>query len=321
MKPTPLMQYRSAMTRLLSLPYGFVLAGLVSSIGGCAPQLSVGTPCERNSECIEPLACVEGRCGSECALHRDCIMGARCVVVAEGVGRCFVDAAPQCGDDDPCDFEGLTCLNRRCYADCANCPSDGVCVEGLCYRRDADAGEPAGDAALDAGVDASIPNREACDPLVSTSCTDGERCEIAYSANAVCRPPCTAHAECGAPNRCVRTNEGSSRQCTVACDPITSAGCLGSDSCDHLYFQAEMDEYLEAWECRRVGSAEMGESCRTDQPTDCGSGLTCSGESGGAYCRPLCDTDDDTCPEGFGCRSLDAAPTIGGRLFGVCTPF
>jgi hypothetical protein len=267
----------------------------------------------RNSECAEPLACVDGRCGSECTLHRDCIGGARCVAVAQDVGRCFVDAAPQCDDDVPCDFTGLTCLDRRCYADCANCPSDGECIEGLCYRRDADAGM------RDAGADGGTPIRQACDPLDTTTCADGSTCEAAYFAAAACRTACTSHTECGAPNRCVRTTEGSTEHCTIACDPLTSAGCLGTDSCDHLYFQVE-EAYLEAWECRRSGSAGSGEPCTGDQPMGCARGLTCTSDSEGQFCRPLCDTDADTCGVGFICRAVNDGLRIGDRVYGACSP-
>ncbi len=288
----------------------WLLALLSLALASCAPRISTGEPCVLNSDCAEPLACVEGRCGSECVVHGDCILGARCVVLAAGVGRCFVDAAPQCDADDPCEFAELTCLNRRCYADCANCPSDGVCVEGLCYRRpDADAG------ASDAG---GLATRTACEPLTPESCGGGT-CESAYFAAAVCRAACTTHAECGGASLCVRTNEGSSQHCTIACDPLTSAGCLGSDTCDHLYFQVA-ETYVPTWECRRAGTLGEGEACRTDQPMGCARGLTCTSESAGEFCRPLCDTDAiDACGAGFRCRALDGSTPIGGRLYGACT--
>jgi len=190
-----------------------------------------------------------------------------------------------------------------------------VCIDALCYRRDADAGV----AALDAGADTGAPNREACNPLDTVPCTGARNCESAYAADAVCRMTCTEHSECAEPNRCVRTVEGSSRQCTLACDPLTGAGCLGDDSCDHLYFQVE-ETYLQAWECRHTGTMASGAPCATDEPMQCGRGLTCSSDSGGAFCRPLCDIDDDTCADGFDCHLVDGAPAIGGRLYGACTP-
>lgn len=108
----------------------------------CAPTVVVGDSCLYTSDCEEPYACVEGRCTSECELHRDCASAGRCVIVAVGVGRCFLDAVPQCAAE-ACPY-GLTCFEQRCYGDCADCPRDGVCVDGRCERaetRDAGAGD------------------------------------------------------------------------------------------------------------------------------------------------------------------------------------
>lgn len=124
----------------------FVAALVACFFVGCAPPLTTAMPCVRNGDCEEPLACVEGRCASECAEQRDCTGGTRCVIVAEAVGRCFVDAADQC-DPGPCPYTDLICSMDRCYNACAaGCPGGSLCVEGLCTRPSPDAGT------LDAGT-------------------------------------------------------------------------------------------------------------------------------------------------------------------------
>jgi hypothetical protein len=114
---------------------------LLFFLTACAPSVTAGIPCLYNSDCPEPYACVDGRCGSECTVHRDCPEG-RCVFPAPEVGRCFLDAVPQCASS-PCPG-ALTCFEQRCYGGCADCPSDGACVDGRCERagaRDAGAGD------------------------------------------------------------------------------------------------------------------------------------------------------------------------------------
>lgn len=122
-----------------------LLVALAVLVVGCAPQISRGEPCVFHSDCDEPYACVDGRCGSECILHADCPppMFGRCVLVAPEVGRCVVDVADQCGPTMPCPYETLDCVDGHCFNRCAGvdaCPADGSCVDGYCVQAPPDAG-------------------------------------------------------------------------------------------------------------------------------------------------------------------------------------
>lgn len=169
------------------------LSCLSCALFGCAPPITTAPPCVLNTECPEPLACVDGRCGSECSLHEDCIGGAYCVYVAEGVGRCFVSTVSQCDVSTDCPYTGLECVEHRCYNRCeAGCPMDSSCVSGRCLPMAPDGGS------RDAGP-VPLTERRSCDTRTGAPCGAGERCGTSYGATPVCRATCAAHADCPAP--------------------------------------------------------------------------------------------------------------------------
>lgn len=156
-------------------------------VGGCTPTLSVGSACVRPTDCPAPYTCLADRCRVECVGQRDCPLGARCILRAEG-GSCALPDDPDCRrPESPCE-SGLLCLSGTCVNACdavADCPSGSVCARdevGLAYceREDVDAG-----AADAGGADASFDGGQQSDApvCVPADCAWGE------CADGVCNDP------------------------------------------------------------------------------------------------------------------------------------
>jgi hypothetical protein len=66
---------------------------------GCNPQLEpTAQGCHLNSDCNEPLVCVDGECAEQCTSSEGCPVGQNCVL-SEGGNACVLpagepDAAP-----------------------------------------------------------------------------------------------------------------------------------------------------------------------------------------------------------------------------------
>lgn len=129
----------------------------------CAPTLSVGAPCELNSDCSGALVCRNARCRTECVEARDCGPGLRCLQD----GTCSLEREEICDAANPCPG-ALRCVFAQCRTECVtddDCSRDGACEDGSCL-------EPR------SGSDASVMRRDAgsdapsCTPR-PIACRDG----------------------------------------------------------------------------------------------------------------------------------------------------
>lgn len=71
--------------------------------GGSSIRASVGSDCVLNSDCREPLLCIEGTCHQECLSSRDCAPGMHCDAPAEGGAPSCVPLNDRCATDADCD--------------------------------------------------------------------------------------------------------------------------------------------------------------------------------------------------------------------------
>lgn len=163
-----------------SVLFAFILGGcavvLSVLLTGCAPRLSIGTPCTRNGECSEGLVCgVGGRCRVECVESRDCTLGARCLRdPSTNLNGCSLEtdgcSAGSCEG-------GLRCVEGLCLGVCIgaeDCP-DGRCTDGACeVPALTDAGldaSPTQDAPGDAGACAMAPLAASVSVGLGAACT------------------------------------------------------------------------------------------------------------------------------------------------------
>jgi alpha-tubulin suppressor-like RCC1 family protein len=146
----------------------------------CAPprRASLGTECERNSDCDTPLVCRLGFCRNECATSADCGAGLACVLTgtfgdAHRFGACQLAAEQRCVLQSECP-DGLVCR----FNECTNaCNEDRDCPGGAMCRVD--------------------PMGNACFDTASTPCTlDGECGSGEFCFDGVCRPQCLADRDC-----------------------------------------------------------------------------------------------------------------------------
>jgi hypothetical protein len=207
--------------------FGFLLLA-------CQSGASLGTTCERASDCASPLVCRIGRCRTECAAARDCAAGQVCLINAEGQGACELPSIDVCSVS--CDAP-LICASGHCRVECttdASCPSGHVCASGACQRADSsiDAGPLPDSGSSDAGADASAHDAARrhvdampddvgdaggmCDPVSNTGCP-GMRCGfvgieprcVPAGGTADVGDACAFEADCGVGlscqgHRCVR---------------------------------------------------------------------------------------------------------------------
>lgn len=147
---------------------------------GCAPprRASVGTECERNSDCDAPLVCRLGFCRNECATSADCGAGLSCVLTGQPgdphrFGACQLVAETDCSLDSECPA-GLVCRFNQCTN---ACNEDRDCPGGASCRID-----PLGNACVD-------PSNIPC--TLDGECGAGEFC-----LDGRCRPQCLADRDC-----------------------------------------------------------------------------------------------------------------------------
>ncbi len=160
---------------------------------GCEAGLSIGGACSRSGECRAPFVCLLARCRSECVSQRDCPLGGRCVLGADGAGICALPDDPRC-PEVPCAPSLLCVSSGACVNACdsvASCPAGSVCVldesrRGYCERDDVDAG-PGPDAGpadaselIDVADVSETPDAgcfgPGCDPIVDIALTTVSSC-------------------------------------------------------------------------------------------------------------------------------------------------
>lgn len=164
------------------------VAALVAVVG-CAPRLSLGTPCASSSDCDEPLVCRLGRCRVECVSQRDCTLGALCLLDGTNQGSCRLPEEVACTSSSTCPAPSM-CIDGACANACttvAECPANSRCEAGLdrlarCVRDDL----PAGDAGVDA-PDAPAPCAgPACDPVTAVELSQRGTCALTEGGAVYC---------------------------------------------------------------------------------------------------------------------------------------
>jgi hypothetical protein len=303
---------------------------LLLLLGACEQPAMTGPPCELNSDCADPLVCVDGHCAIECVSQRDCIRGAHCAVV-DGVGRCLIDVpldttTSPCGRGRPCFDDSVVCRGYTCWNACttsADCADGSLCRQGICANPDSQGGAY--------GV------HVACD--ATHPCADGEVCASHAGSARACYRTCAADTECtdiAATQLCAELEDASlpahTTVCVIGCDPVRQRGCLGTDRCE-LSVELRPGASAETatfFECRgATGTSQQGDVCGTlEADLDaCARGLGCvfAGSDGGdTYeCRRYCTTEGDCTAGGLTCTGgaptmIENVDVIGGGTLHVC---
>jgi hypothetical protein len=308
--------------------FGALLA--LATLASCAPTVTLGSACVRNSDCTAPYACLGARCREECEDHRDCAALGRCVVGDDGLGYCTL-ADDSCDAAHPCG-ENLACTGGACFDPCVggSCPAGGVCNGTVCERPMS---------GTDAGADASMPTDA---PVARTSCTSHEACGPGGGCGTVlggqyaCRTRCTTVADCGTSDStvaCVTVQSitgGDLDVCSQPCDvfsPVT--GCLPGEACDVLEFATPSGANAVVLECRPIDPAmlEQDELCG-DGSGDwdlslCGAGFNCDGQGPGFTCQQICTSGGalgPPCPAGTACERYAANVRYADAQLGSCDP-
>lgn len=311
---------------------------------GCAPTLSLGAPCEINTEC-GALACLAGRCRTECVTSRDCPYPLACVNVGNEITACRVTEEGTCREDAGDCAPPLTCVDGACVEPCDDpntCVIENACIDHVCV------------------VPPAMTVGE-CSPFGSSGCTDAETCSRTGDSFGCAPPPsvstpigmrCTTQAQCGTgascvTGRCIRlcvpgvtscglgskchpgddlfgeipgATRGPSHPdgigyCTEVCDPLASTGCPEGTACSFGVPGVGEPPYFY---CRSLETPALAADadCLDVDPDLCVEGTVCETEDGtGRQCRPFCDLDDSTsCPDGRACQEI----AVPGSHFGVC---
>ena len=284
----------------------WVSAAVAMMVAGCAPRIELGARCTSSSDCPSTLVCDDGRCREECATQRDCILGARCVFGADGVGSCSLE-------DDGCSEgscgAGQLCLAGACFDTCDGpCPADGICVAGACVRRD---------------LTTPAPARTRCG--VDANCAADERCTTFMESDPVCRRTCATDDDCPdavGVSHCVEMTETTGAStitvCSIPCEALSSDGCPVPDTCDLMNATGLDGAYPGILECRRAGTLGHGEE--GSLPTECARRVT-SNAGPPSRCVALCARDEagtTDCPAGSTCDIDVPAVYLGERSYGGC---
>src|SRR5262245_59618529 len=110
-----------------SLPFGFLVAGLLVAVAGCKPDYPA---CDTDKDCKPKEFCVARKC-AQCRDSMDCAAGQEC-----SNGKC--SAIPgYCTDRSQC-AAGQDCIANRCRA-CESdteCPAGLKCLQGSCKKAE-----------------------------------------------------------------------------------------------------------------------------------------------------------------------------------------
>jgi hypothetical protein len=304
--------------RVLTL---FVFATLT----GCAPPLTVGALCERDSECPDPLTCALGRCRTECLADVDCAPGVTCVFASAGVGVCSLPAEASCSADT-CPTP-LLCTAGVCRASCSDasgCLLSQSCVGGVCVP-DASSDAGVGDAGSDSGItapDAGTGFVPAAACNADSDCGAAELCAVRETPR-ICRPRCVDHGDCPSGTTCepvVLADDSLAYACSTLCLPGTSMGCRAGTSCRMIFrspvgrLSGGPDGILACTPTTPKGIS--GCACSNlDLSNECGGGLSCEYPDA-RQCTTICELSTD-CPNGP-CGRTPRTVVVGGREYGVC---
>jgi hypothetical protein len=263
-------------------------------------------PCIYNSQCLSPLACIQGLCREECIDDRDCPSNATCVVIPDAdlpdTKACVVTETPTMTPTGPgpehCS-DGTTSGDESgvdCGGSCAPCPSgggcgdaadctSGVCSSGICQSPTCNDGVRNGtELAVDCG--GACPNGCPTGTTCTTSgdCTAPDTCDVSQG---ICVAP-----EC---NDGLKNNDESDVDCggpnCGACDPLKD--CVTAGDCTSLV--------CAAGTCLPAGCSD-GVQNGNESDVDCGGPASgCATCGNGAAC-----TQSDQCASG----SCDAMSSL-----------
>ena len=125
------------MPGILSRTVGLVgIAAFLAAGCSNSKKIDVGTPCQLNSDCNNPLSCTYGKCHEGCRATVDCQPGQECTKVS-GLGVCLLPAEAACTPTNPSCETSLVCApDLHCRSTCANagndCMGSQVCISGVC---------------------------------------------------------------------------------------------------------------------------------------------------------------------------------------------
>ncbi|KFA89001.1 hypothetical protein [Archangium violaceum] len=172
--------------------------------GTCQPPLGLGSACEADRDCLEPLRCHEGLClqpdGSPCTSAAQCI-SSRC---EEGTCTATVPPGGGCTRDADCESPGR-CERGRCQLpDGQSCTGDAQCLSGRCVGGSCRARVSPG-GRCGSSSDCEPPARcesNRCVLREGASCSRGTECESGNCQSGICRPEC--FPPCGPGRTCSR---------------------------------------------------------------------------------------------------------------------
>ena len=102
-------------------------------LGGCSSSKAPATPkCLQNSECKDPLQCVQGYCVAQCQESRDCPNGERCIKATEG-NTCQPPETATCQYNSQCTTPLVCSFDQKCREGCLatiDCPTGQFCTSG-----------------------------------------------------------------------------------------------------------------------------------------------------------------------------------------------
>jgi hypothetical protein len=99
---------------------------------------AIGATCLINSDCLNPLVCVFGRCHEQCLETRDCAIGQRCIK-SSGGGVCQKESERRCVASESCPLPLFCAADLQCRNACAgdiDCTRNQRCAGGACADID-----------------------------------------------------------------------------------------------------------------------------------------------------------------------------------------